>query len=420
MTYSRYLLNGLLILQLALSPTTLWATSKLEPANINTLREAIFNHIVAQSMMIESAGDFDLAFFRHLNSNDRKDALAVIAKATSFPSFKRQDQKLVLTDGVWRIEAKWPNLSKKEFEINGVKWTYNPSKSLAEQVDALEIKLNKKKTAGWLFDEILPKAEADGGFFSGPVIMMIVGALIGTTGGLLFRHPLLAAWCLFFPTLSEECINLKRSQDELLYKDSPTADGVSKQAGADDKNIFASWEMQNESKCPSNNDGKDREYKAQLRTVKIEDGHKIPTSFWFNVLFKYTPTGIPTDMIITTQSADPATVVPKAKDLENKLEVHITFDPTTQKPIGYRIPNPKHNFSKLFGNTPTITLSQAMKLEPDQKKMISEFKDSVAFVNYLATKCVIEQVRAAQQVGIDAGSPATRKKEPSPPPHTTQ
>jgi hypothetical protein len=94
------------------------------------------------------------------------------------------------------------------------------------------------------------------------------------------------------------------------------------------------------------------------------------------------------------------------------LVIDIKFDPTKKKPISYRLPNPDYNENRDLLGSPTITLTPALKLTPEQKDAVERAKDIVKYINYRNYNCVAKQVEKEQQAGVVTGSPAQPNREP--------
>src|SRR5690606_19668342 len=123
---------------------------------------------------------------------------------------------------------------------------------------------------------------------------------------------------------------------------------------------------------------------------------------WHNVLAKFNADGYPTDVIITDESVNPEKLNPADN---SKLVVHIAFDPTTSKPVSYRIPNPNYNKDSLLAR-PTISLTRLNELTPAQQELITNADDAIIVINWSLYRCVGDKVKREVTAGIDPGSPA--------------
>jgi hypothetical protein len=351
-------LMSLVISQLAFGPVLASAAQAKRDQKAAQARfvRSTFNFIVRQSAMVTNAKEFNRSLLFMLKPADRKAIMGKLAKEKNFPTFRRVNETLVMDNGLKKYTLTWPDATKHEYEINGVKWSYNPAKPFLPQYETLEKALAAKKSA-FIFDQLIPRAEA---LFWVPVLMMLVGAVVGVVASDLAAE----GWCWgveHWDAVTQKCIDLQRSKESALFQDAPQLDAVSNQAGSDNSNVLAKFEAQ-DFQCPTNNDGKEREYRGRIRTVETKDGQTSPTSNWFNVSGKFSPEGYPTDIIITRDDTNPGSVDTTSVEGSEKLVIHITFDPTTKKPISYRVPNPDYNPAEDLLGKPTLTLMQNQKL----------------------------------------------------------
>lgn len=401
MSFIKSIVLSAVISQLSLgTPFALAADAKAVKLKTPSRQQVVysaFDFIVRQSAMVTSLKDFDRHLLYGMKKTDRKAVIKALAGQKEFPTFKRAGETLIVDNGIKKFELQWPDIMKNEFTINGVAWRYEAKKPFLPQYEALEKLVAGPKKNAFLFDQLVPTAEA---LFWIPVLMMLVGAAVGVIGSDLAAE----GWCWgvdMTSTQTQKCIDLKRSKEAALFQDAPALDAVSNQAGTDSSNILAKYEAQ-EWKCPTNNDGKEREYRGRLRMVETKDGKTTPTSNWFNVSAKFSPEGFPTDIVITRDNADPAA----EKTAPEKLVIHITFDPSTKRPISYRVPNPNYNAAEDLLSKPTLTLMQNQKLSPEQADSIEQAKDLIRYINYRNYHCVTEQIEENQELGIPSVSPA--------------
>jgi hypothetical protein len=121
---------------------------------------------------------------------------------------------------------------------------------------------------------------------------------------------------------------------------------------------------------------------------------------------KFSPEGYPTDIIITRDDTNPGSVDTTSVEGSEKLVIHITFDPTTKKPISYRVPNPDYNPAEDLLGKPTLTLMQNQKLSPEQADAIEKAKDLIRYINYRNYNCVSSEAEANKAQGVEVKSPA--------------
>jgi hypothetical protein len=398
------LVRVLIIFQLGFGQMPVMAKPMTEAQKSETsarVTRAAFDYIVRQSAMVTSAREFEKYFLYGLKKSDRQAVMAHLKGVKVFPTFQRVGDSLLLGDAKHSYALKRLAVGRHLYDINGVKWEYDPALPLLAQVEKLQRRLlASKSTAGLMLDQLLPRAEA---LWFVPVILMLVGAFVGVAATDVFSE----AWCWGVDQVggtTQKCADLKRIKMAAMYGDAPTLDAVSNQAGSDNTNVLSHYEAR-EWKCPSNNDGKPREYRAALRVVETKGGATRAVSGWFNVVAKFNPQGFPTDVIISRGGSDPSTIDTKSGEGVGNLVLHIVFDPATKKPLTYRIPNPAFNPDKDLLGKPTLTLAVTQQLTPEQADVIEKAKDIIRYVNYRNYNCVAEQVESNQAAGIPSAAP---------------
>lgn len=371
---------------------------------------AQFDFVVHQSAIVQTLQDFEKYLLFGFKAADRRAILRALKDQKDFPTFQRVGDALIADNGLKRYELKWTG-GVNQFELNGAKWSYEPTKPFMPQYEDLQNRLKEKIGAGFRLPRFLPEAEALA--WLAPVALMVVSG----AAGVVVADSANELWCAWDPWSSATCSEIRKKQEENIFRDAPLLDAVSNQAGTDNKNILAAYES-NDFNCPTNNDGKDREYRGRLRRVETKDGSTKPISDWFNVVAKFNPQGLPTDLIITRGNSDPSTLDTASKGAQQNLVIHIAFDPTKKKPISYRMPNLNYNASRDLLGSPTVTLSPVLRLTPEQKESVEKAKDIVKYINYRNYNCVAKQVEAEQLAGVPTASP-TQPGSGSPPPNAT-
>ncbi len=406
MSFTRSVLTVVLSLQFIFMPSLLFASGvKLTPAQKkagdSALVRTMFDYVVSQSAIVENIRDFEKVMLKDFRSVDRKSIVQELAKQKYFPTFKRVGDSLIVDDGLRKVELRYLELGKFDFEVNGVKWTYDPAMPLIPQFEKLQNGLKEKKTAAWF--QFVPEAEAIVMAIPvGAIALMAVSGVIGAVTSDVTKE----AWCKWDPLYSASCAELRKQADEAMYKDAPALDAVSNQVGAANSNILANYQPEDWT-CPTNSDGKDREYRGRIRKVETKDGKTTPISNWFNVIAKFNPQGLPTDMIVSTDNADPAKVDIAPKKTSGNLIIHIVFEPTKKKPLGYRLPNPNYNPDRDLLGSPIMTLQPSMKLTAEQKLHVSKAQELITTINSQIYRCVGEKVQANQIAGIPTDQPAS-------------
>lgn len=391
-----------LVVQTALSPALAAAklSAKQQRANREAVMQASFHYIAGTASMVTSLEQFDKYFLSTLKPADRAAVLEKTKGLTKFPAVYVKNKDLVVDGGMNKLTIAWTGEGTK-FLVNKAAWTFDSTKPLKGQIEALQKALDGNKSAFW-FNQLVPEAEA-----LAPLVGLLAGAAVGLLSGVVFNDLLLEAWC-WTGVQTKNCIDLKRIKQGQLLENAPALDAVANQSGSDKKNILARWEFKDYS-CPADNDGKDSYYRGRIRTVDLAEGKAVPKSNWFNTAAKFNPDGVPTDVIVTTGDTDVGAIDPTNPDTAKKLEVHMTFDPSTKKPISYRVPNPNYDPGSFLNNKRYITLKPGQQMTPEQVMMVASANDAVMAINYRIYNCVVQKVAADQQAGIDPGSPAQPK-----------
>lgn len=377
------------------------------------LTDGILQYIVNASMIVQTWEEIDQIFLKDLRPTDRADALKRMKKVKAPMVLRKKGNAIFVQDGMKKLEFKVVDLTKMQFEMNGIPWNYERKRDLGPQIDELIQKLNGKKTAGVF--QFIPEANADGVCLG--LCLAAAATLVSLVVGVTFSKPITAFMCKFaFPhvgIVTDDCVNIEKAEVEKLYKDEPTYSAVKKQSGADLRNILQKFEVENWV-CPSNNDGKEREHRGRLRKVFLEDGKKIPDSEWVNFIVKIAPDGTPQDFYLTSPKVDPAKVgkLSVKSEFEN-LIVHAKFNAEKDKPMVYRVPNPDFDPTNFLSDrfSHIKVGNQTLKTKEEQARQTA--RESLIFLEFQAYSCVAMKATADQQAGIDMGSPASPKVEAS-------
>jgi hypothetical protein len=411
------LLTWILSAQLSLNSTMTFAAlgDYERSVPLRRLANAMLDEVAQRSMMVRTLKDYDRVFLSGLPLKDRLALLGKLQGFEKFSTFKRLGSSLIWDNGLRRLEITWPDPRTSTFEINGVKWVYNSREALLPQIERLKLKSLAPKNAYFIIQNLLPSAEAEPLITLTAIALMAIGALIGTIVGTALAGPVGDMrdyfWCGTVQKsggTTKSCEDYQKSRKETALAKGPKFDAVSNQTATDKGNILSKYEGQ-DSKCPSENNGKDRQYSGRLRRVTLKDGKRVPTSPWINVLGKLNSKGMPTDFIFTTENVDPNSVNENSPDAINQLVVHVTFDPTEEKPVSYRFPS--SDYGKKALADPTISLNVNMNLDAPQSQAIDEANDMVVFLNYRNYKCVEEKITSDLVAGVSSGSPV----QPKPP-----
>lgn len=375
---------------------------------LDRISKAHLDFIASQFSLVRNVEDFDrLLMIRTLKSGDRAAVLTRLKDIKDWPYLRRLNDSLVVAlKGKKIAQIKPLDFPNLVFEINGRKLVYDSTQPLMPQIDRiLDSKGESKSTAQILFNQLVPSANAVAPAVLNPIVTGIIGAMIAT----MLNDLIKMGWCatvvekLKLP--SEQCTNLIKAADEVYSKSEPALDAIVNLTGSENKNVVARFEVLDKV-CPAKNDGKDREYRGNMRIVELKGGKKDILSNWFNVVAKFTPDGNPTEMIVTTEGTDPLKMDLSSREAKNKLIVHISFDPKTRRPLIYRMPNPAYTDDGDPLKASTIAISPNMRLTPEQVHAVDKSRDIVKVVNYRNYNCVVEDATEHQQAGIDPGSPA--------------
>ncbi len=423
-TIDRILRFGL-TLQLALSPFAAFAASpKAKPLSekqvrekLDRLRVATFDYIANQFMVTRTPEEYETWLVPNLRPDDRKEAVNAFKQIKKLERVRRSMDTLIFQADGQTLKATWPDIRKPTLVINGVTFAYNETQPLKPQVEALLEKITtKNKNALWL--QLFPEADAAVQIL--PILYWVGAAFSGALVAHLSGEALKNGRCYLTQGTAldgDDCINLRKARMESQQAGMPAFDAVKNMSGSDNSNVLSKFEGPKwDRQCPSNNDGKDRFLKTQVRIVKAEGGVKKPTTDWVFVWVKLSPKGDPKDMVITST---PEELMPDNVNTEagvKRLISHIAFDPTTNRPVSFRIPNPAaQNATGPAGilRSPTLNLNLSMNLTPDQKDIIDNAADIVKWAIFRTYNCVAQEVVAEQQAGIESGSPAQPKADPT-------
>ncbi len=413
--------------QLALCPSLAIAntqpktlTDQQRKEKFSQLRAAAFDYIANQFMMTTTAEHYEKWLTNNLSPSDREEAVGAFKTIKKIQVVKRSKETLIFEADGKILQVTWPDPAKPNFKFNGAQLNYDFKKPFKVQFEDLATKLSHKKNA--FLQHLLPEAEAVAFL---PILYglaaVLGGALLNSFAGDAAKH----ARCYLTKGSAvdgQDCIDMRRAQTEASQAGMPAFDSVINLTGSNNSNVLSRFEG-NDRQCPSNNDGKDRFYRGMVRTVRVENGVKTPSSDYVFTIVKFTAAGVPTDMIITKDFGDMNPADSGSQTNAKRLIAHIAFDPTTRRPVSYRIPNPVTPSDSAAGilHSPTLNLNLNMNLTPEQKDMISNTADIVRFSIYRVYNCVAQDTVAEQQAGIESGSPGAPKAPvPPTPPATTQ
>lgn len=424
-TYNQ-ILSYLIVPALALSLMPLHAadnnsrSSKQVREGLNQLRDATLQYLTNQLNTVRSAEDYQSWLAGNLSSEDRKEATLAFSKLKKIEPVRHTKDSLIFQADGKTVTLTWPDANHDTFALNGVEIKYDSSRSLKTQFEEWATKASSKRKNALLM-QILPEADALAFL---PILYWVgtaaggafVGTIVAGATGETFKNA--RCWITKGTELDgDDCINMRKARLEAQQAGMPTFDAVKNMSGSDSSNVLSKFEgPQYDQQCPSNNDGKDRFLKTAVRTVRAEGGKKIPTSDWVYVWVKLNAKGEPQDMIL---SSTPELLKPEMTTTAagaERLIAHIAFDPTTNRPVSFRVPNPesgKHGSAGILVS-PTLNLNLAMNLKPEQKDIINNAVDIVKWVIYRTYNCVTQNVVAEQQAGIASGSPAQPKTETEP------
>jgi hypothetical protein len=322
-----------------------------------------------------------------------------------FPSWNHAKSGISFHDGPVRLTLEWPDPARPEFLINGVKWTYHSSERLVPQIEKLEIELRKKSVAENIREMVLPSAYA-----CGPPCVILVGA-IGVVVATMLADPIKAINCKLNLVTSVDCTNLKKAKEQELYKNEPRFTAIKDQIGTHGQNVLFQFESE-EWVCPTTNDGQERRYLGRIRTIEVKDGKKTPISEWDKVALKLKADGTLEDIMVTDNNTDPERLDVYSPAAKDHLIVHIPYDPSNEKPLGYRVPNEEFGPNKKIDTPPTVLLTPLSdNMTPKQKEQMDLYRDLAKYLNLDSYKCVLSRTTDEKDKGINAGSPADPKPD---------
>jgi len=395
-----------ILLSLAFTYAQAASTATTKDPYLHRYALNVFDYVANNSLGDRTPHDFERMFLMGVNATDRAAIMKPLNQLGTVPSIYRDKNALVYSLKGVKLKLEWDDPIARTFFVNGRAWKPNLKASAQEMMADLEGYMKPRKSA-W-YSALVPEAEA-----LDPVTLFVLGgvasAVIGTGVGVIFKDSLMIGWCKLDLVVSQSCLDLKKAADASLYAKSPALDAVWNQIAADDSNVLAKFDNEDRV-CPSKNDGKDNEYRGRIRVMEVDKGERKPLSDWFNVVAKISK-GRPTDMIISTEDTDPDTLKGTAVSNAKKLVVHMTFDPTTMKPINYRVPTPGYNPKTDITKKAYLNLNPTQKLSPTEQDQIDNSNDMLKSINIRLYRCISQAVTAEAKAGINPGTPVKPKDE---------
>jgi hypothetical protein len=392
--------------------------SSISFAKTNAIRTSVFNSVVASYSLVHSSEDFQDLFLTHYSQEDRRllrESLDQnIRKSKKWPTIEVADGALVARLGKSKVVVEWPDITRTEFKVNGVKWTYNPGKPYVPQLRLLmqKLEVQKQSAAAMLF---LPKAHA---FIIPATFKLIAGTVVVTAisnklidnFGSVVVDGIGDGYCTMLDKAGGVGVLTMCSawKDKQLEKElagypslsSPALEEVAGRPG----NILASWESRATS-CPVNNDGKDRIYAAWIRKVEYKDGKRSGNGEWARLRATFGADRVPKSIVVTPRDLDPATAL-DTPETANKIFAKVNFEKTKMRMTGIEIPNPDWEKEKNgLLSTPTITIGPGFELTPKQTEQLQRAKSFTAYVDKKVTQCIVEAADEDIEKGIEPLKP---------------
>lgn len=397
----------------------------------HAIRETIFNQVVASYSLVRTQADFESLFMTHYSKADRIALRESLAKVKAWPTLETIDGALVATLGKAKVVFEWPDITRTEFKVNGIKWAYNPSKPYVPQLRILlkKMELQKQSATAALF---LPKAHAIFGFAlpAIPAAFKLIAGTVVVTGvtnklidnfGATVVDNISNGYCFLLDKgggvgVLSMCAAWKEKQVEKELADYPALSSLAlEEDEGKPGSILGNWESIATS-CPKNNDGKDRIYEAWIRKIEFKDGKKSFQGDWAKVRATFGADRKPKSLVIVPRELDPATALEKP-ETANKIFAKVNFEKTKNKMTGIEVPNPDWSAEKsTLLNGPMLTVSPGLDLTPKQKELLNRAKAMTAYIDKKVTQCIVEAAEESILKGIEPLKPTgdAAKKEPAP------
>jgi hypothetical protein len=397
----RHLVHIVLVAQLSLlQPLAAWGTPKTAEEKKTVMIEAALELVASNFMLVRTLNDFDRQYLRYMRPDDRKEILSAIHTIKKMPRMYRRGSMLIVDDGLNKTQIKMISLIPMQLEVDGVAFTYDPSKNLVAQLNA------QKPRSHSLYNFLIPEAEAE---WVWKVLVFLTITAVGSAANAAgpIGDLVLAASCKSAPWL-KSCLDLQKAQRTAYLAKAPKFDAVFNQSAIDKKNLQTKFIVEDQV-CPSENDGKPREYRGRIRQAEMVSGKQVPIGPWIEVDLQLDPKGVPQDFIFSAAGTDPKTLDATSVAGAKNLVAHIVFDPTELKPLNYRLPNPEYGEKNSLAS-PTKVIDRTMKNSSAETQDLDMLDEMIVRLNGQNYSCVVAKVTEEQAIGIDPGSPAEPKK----------
>lgn len=353
----------------------------------------------------------DQKFYQKLTQN-----ISVLPKATI------EENSIVLKDNGYETKIEFLPGRTHEFKVNGYLWTYDPKSSLVPQVETLLRNHLPRKTSSYWIELFVPRAHAQVVLagLGGAVITAVVIGLFANGGTDIVKKLGEQGICAptrgnsgtnsFQPRNVGFCKDWDAAFQEKQRKKSPRLDAIVNLVASDKSNIFSKFKVDKTFSCPSNNDGKDRVYDANIQM--LDEKSRI-----FEAKVILSPEGdvkdfsifeVPNACKLDKDGVTPQWAACNAERSKNKKIAHIEFD----KENYMKCLKMKSNSSDVLSPDEIALCGENASLTTTEKGKIDLVQDLVLFTNSVITKCTVEA--AAQKVSEGKADQLGSPKSPKP------
>jgi hypothetical protein len=390
-------------------------------ARTNAIRNSIFNSVVASYSLVKSQDDYEDLFLTQFSKADRKLLRVSFSEnmrmTKKWPTIENEDGKLIAKLGKSKVVVEWPDVTRTEYRVNGVKWAYNPSKPYVPQLRILlqKLEVQKRSAAAML---LLPRAEANPLLALPAAFQLIAGTVIVTAVtnklidnfGSVVVDNLGEGYCMLLDKAGgvgvlTMCAQWKDKQVEKELAGFPDLSSLAREEEAGRPgSILANWESKATS-CPTNNDGKERVYSAWIRKLEYKDGKKSGNGEWARIRAVFGADRVPKSIVIAPRDIDPATALDNP-ETATKIFAKVNFEKTKMRMTGIEIPNPDWDKEKKGPlAAPTISIGPGFDTTPKQKETLQRAKSLTNYVDKKVTQCIVEAAEVDIEKGIEPMKP---------------
>jgi hypothetical protein len=393
-----------------------------------TLRESI-RYTVFKYDLVRTPSEFSKAFLGQFSKADQQFYLKTTRGMSVLPKASIEENAIVFRDKEFENRVEFIPGNTSQFKVNGYLWSYDPSLPLVTQVEVLLRYHGPKKISAHLLELLMPKAHAQL-VLGGAIVTTLVVGIFGAGGVDVFNKLTSQAICAptrgkkgpnsFQPRNVGFCQAWDTEFDKRQQKRAPRLDAIERTIASDNSNIFTKFKVLKTFSCPSNNDGNNRVYDANVKLLKPD---KNVDEKEIQLLVTLTPQGktmalsvfgIPEgcrtgDETKQSQSANVSAINCEDRQKVNKLIGTIDFDGENfMKCLTKKTPSKERD-----ALTPDETklCPESANLNPKEQGQLALSQDLTLFANSVITKCNVDaNVQKVADGKVDQiGSPVAPK-----------